>query len=107
MINHTALHEIKYLISKYEEWNDQVWRVFAGSVDATIHGRYFGDKLSPENKAILQKLALDYVASEMWEIRVQLAKLGFQFDDSCADPFDLAIHLSHIHDGKLEVKEKP
>jgi hypothetical protein len=60
-----------------------------GLVDATINGRYFGDYLSREDKAVLRDLAVTYVCTKIADLRVKLRDCGFEFDDGATSVSEL------------------
>lgn len=97
MINHRNTVHVEHSLNKYREWDGQAVKVLCGHVDATIHGRYFGDKLRTEQKTILRDLALEYVSEEMLSIRQNLVSFGVVFDDGVIDVGDMIRYLHEVH----------
>lgn len=67
-------HVVKSLFTELESLNADVRNILFGFVDATIYGRYFGDKLPDEEYEKMRDIALRYVARQYWSI-MQTLKL--------------------------------
>lgn len=61
-------------------------KVMDGKVDATIHGRYFGEKLEKDQFVSLQRLALSVIAAKMYEAIDHLGRYDVTVDDDYGSP---------------------
>lgn len=58
--------QVQHCLSKMDDLYVEASRALSGWVDATIHGRYFGDHLPDDEFEKLRDIALRHVARQYW-----------------------------------------
>lgn len=82
---------------------DEATKVVNGFVDATIHGRYFGDALSPEQKRVLQDLAIQTVIEKMMPVIHRLGENhDITFYDDANSPIVIIYDLQNMYKRRLD-----
>lgn len=94
---------LMHLANALSEHIETARKVVGGNVDATIVGRYFGDKLGPDEKRKLQDLAMGHVISEMWKTVKDLRDLyDVRFNDDLDSPIMLIHDLENMYKRLLD-----
>ena len=65
--------DAKFMLGSIDTLMDEASKAVKGNVDATIHGRYFGDQLLVDEELFLRAIAVKYTARRLWR-EVQMLK---------------------------------
>lgn len=65
-MNPMNARQVQFALTQMDELYVEASRALSGWVDATIHGRYFGDKLPAEEYEKLRDIALRHIARQYW-----------------------------------------
>jgi hypothetical protein len=90
--------DVRQLFKTLGELSDKVRMVIDGHVDATIYGTYFGHALSDDRKLVLQEIALEHLAEQMFKPIDSLCELDIIIKDDRGSP------LYHVLDIQNMVK---